>query len=283
IDAIAEVRGDSKNFIVAKAGVDSQLHDEVRQFVGRVTSGINEIVEATTAARSKGKEVLKRCDGPNGGSVGVGTEATSTEGELRRFDGNRSRNLIAKGLGNAEAILPFPVEAHNVLRIDHEGNPFLPKRDTLDVFGRKTPSLAAAEGQAVFQANLSPDLPLAKHIAVPLPVVGSNACAEPISFIVAGQFGAADLALGEEAETGLTSSEIHFAEVASRVSAIGNRIERRVDVGTESVLTVNRFRSDEAARGEVDPFEAYGCGTLLLIGRLRLGIRGRGGIHDRRR
>src|SRR4029077_13642228 len=168
IDAIAEVRGDSKNFIVAKAGVDSQLHDEVRQFVGRVTSGINEIEEATTAARSKDKEVLKRADGSNGGSVGVGTKATSTEGGLRPFDGNSSRNLIAKGLGNAEAILPLPVEAYNVLRIDHEGNPFLPKRDSLDVFGRKTPNWPAAEGQAVFQADLSPDLALAKHIAVAL-------------------------------------------------------------------------------------------------------------------
>ncbi len=116
--------------------------------------------------------------------------------------------------------------------------------------------------------------PLAKYVAVALPVVGSYPGAEEISFPVSGQFGVADFAFCKQAKPGLTSRESILANMSQGVPRVRNAVKRCVDVSFIGPLPGHRFCSYEAHRGDADSFvtnrdRALGDGLLRFLERQR--------------
>ena len=114
-------------------------------------------------------------------------EAAAADCRLWPFDRNRESELAAEVLHDAEAVLARPSEADGILRIDRQRNPFLAVVDALLIFGGQRPHLAAGEAPAAVELGLRPNLALAQNIAVALAVVGGDASAQPVRFVVAGQ------------------------------------------------------------------------------------------------
>ncbi len=265
---------------MADAGIPGELDDKVRQLVDGVAGGIEGVVETAARAGSVEPEILVGGDNAGCGGVGVGAEATATDGGLRTFDGDCRGKLIVEGLGYAEGVSALPGETNDVLRINLRRECFGTQADALLVFRGQAPHLAAANGEAVVESRLRPQLALTENVRVALAVVGSCARAEKVRFVVTGQIGGTNFCAEEQAEARLASGKVHFRELAERVALVRNGVEGRVDVGAESVLTIDGSRFDETARGESDALEADARGALVLGGGFVLRAGGRGSIDD---
>ena len=126
----------------------------------------------------------------------------STDGCLRSFYGKAKSKLAAEVFDHPEAVLPRPVEAHLILRINGLRKYFLAICNSLSGFRRQRPLLTAGNDPATLKCCLSVKNPLAKYVAIALPVVGSYTGAEEISFPVSGQFGGADFAFRQAGQGG---------------------------------------------------------------------------------
>src|SRR4029077_6729115 len=209
IDTIAERAKDTEDFIVAPSGIDCRLEDHVGRFVDGVSGRIHEVVQAAAVRRSVGEGIAGGRDGgrANRGG-GNGGEASSADGRLGCFDRETQSKLAAEIFHDAEAVLASPGEANHVLRVNLHRQIFLAVLDTLLVCGGYGSHLAASEAPAVVEGRLCVNLALAKHVAVALAVVRSDACSPEITLVVAGQLGWTNFAFCQQGEAALASCEI---------------------------------------------------------------------------
>lgn len=121
IDAIAKVREDSEEFVVAKTGIDGYFDEEIRKFVDSVSRWVEGIEKTSAHTRSIEEEILVRGDAAGCRRIGVGAEATTADGGLRSFDGNRHGNVFVEDFGYTESASTLPGESHHVVWVDHHG------------------------------------------------------------------------------------------------------------------------------------------------------------------
>ena len=89
----------------------------------------------------------------------------------------------------------LPSPADDILRIDHQGKGFLAILNALLALCDQAPHLSAGNIESAIELHASPQLPLAKDIAVALAVVGGHAGAEEIALVIGAHFGAGNFAL----------------------------------------------------------------------------------------
>src|SRR5262249_21131188 len=70
INAVAEGADDAEDFVVAEAGIEGSLDDEVRSFVRRVAGCVEGVVKTAVGTGSELVEVLEGGDRSGRGSVG---------------------------------------------------------------------------------------------------------------------------------------------------------------------------------------------------------------------
>jgi len=116
---------------------------------------------------------------------------------LRSFHRKGQGKLAPEVLDDAEGVLPRPGESHVILRVNRQRNGLPASLDSLLILRCQGPSLAAGNAETVIKSGLRPNLALAHHVAVALAVIGSNSSTQPVRFVIAGQLGAANLALRE--------------------------------------------------------------------------------------
>jgi hypothetical protein len=93
-----------------------------------------------------------------------------------------------KGLLEADAWLTLPAEADVVLSVDCVAGRFSVRYIGTDLcwFGDERPHLSAGYSEASIGGSLTPDLALAKRVAVALVVVAGGAGREEVGFDVPG-------------------------------------------------------------------------------------------------
>ena len=188
---------------MSPTGIRGSLDNDVRRFIEGIPGGVDEIEQSATVARSKDEGIS--CRG-NRGFTQVcccdGGKASSTNGRLRCFHGKAESELAAEIFHYPEAILPRPVEAHLVLRVDGLRKHFCPVCDSFFSFRRQGPLLAAGNNPTAIKCGLPIKNPLAKHVAVALPVVRSHARAQKITFPISRQFRGPNFAFRKQARAG---------------------------------------------------------------------------------
>ena len=251
---------------MAPARIQSCLHDEVGSLVNGVARRVDEVVEAAACTRSVDKSVAGRRRGSRSQrSRAHGGKASAADGGLRALDGKPQGKLSAEVFHHAEGVLPGPGEADHILRINLLRERFPAVLDAFLVLGCEGPHLAAGKAPSIFKCGLCINLPLAEHVTIALAVVGSHACTQKITFVVAGQLGAADLALGQQGQAALAGRKVALRHMRQVISGVRNSGERGIDVGTGGSLTRHGFRCHESARSKCDPFEVNRGGTLERI------------------
>src|SRR5260370_865072 len=135
-------------------------------------------------------------------------------------------------------------------------------------FRKVFPVVATGKAPTARKRRLRKNNPLAKHVAVALPVVGGYSRAQPVRLVVARHLGAAHLALRQQAHTTLARREIILSDFAQRIPGKRNAVERRIDVGACCALAENRFCRHEAPRRDGDAFVLDGrrAGLLRALG-----------------
>src|SRR4029077_3658943 len=160
--------------------------DEIRDRIVGITGGVDE-VEQTTAGAYAAREERSR-------GVVVGDR------RLRILGGETEPCFVVEVLGDAEAVLASPAESDVILCVNGHRRRFGAVVETLLRLRDQTPHLASGERPAVGETYLTPDLALPHYVAVALAVVRSDAGAQPIEFVIAGQFQAVGFAFEEEGQ-----------------------------------------------------------------------------------
>src|SRR6266849_225963 len=265
INTIAEIAEDSHYFVVAPSRIEGRLHQQVGSSIEGVSGAIKGVVQTTACTGSVDEEVRR--------------EIAPADGGLRSLD-PEAESKLPEVLHDAEAVGALPGPADDVLRVNLEGEGFLTVGDALLAFGHQAPHLTGRDRETVFPGHVGPYLPLAKHIAVALAVVGGGAGTEEIPFIIAAHLGAANRGLGQQRGAGLPGSEVVLGHLAQCVVGIRNSGEWCVDVAAGGAIAENRFGRDEAAGCNADALilDGGGAGFIGLF-RFRL-FRGHGGLED---
>src|SRR5215813_10196948 len=102
--------------------------------------------------------------------------------------------------------------------------------------------MAARDRPAIVPAYLPESLPLTEDIAIALAVIGSGTGAEEIGFHVSAQFGVAELAFGQQAQTRLAATEVELGNFGNVGGVERNTGERRVVIGAGCVCAIDSFR-----------------------------------------
>src|SRR5262249_49768647 len=136
---------------------------------------------------------------------------------------------------------------------------------------------AAGEIEAVIPLDAGPQLALAEDIAVALAVVGGNAGAQEVAFVVAGDFPGPNFGFEPKGGAGLARGGGSFAGSAEGGVRIGNAGKGRVDVGSGGAGTRNGCGLDETTGSNADALIFDRRWTVVG---LRLVLRGFGRFHD---
>src|SRR6266404_2611908 len=206
IDTIAEGADDSEQFVVTPSWICRCLKHDVRGLVDRVASSVERVIQTSPGPGRIHEEVLRsrtRCRRKR-------REPSPADGCLRPFHGNADRVFATEILDNAEAVPPRVSEAHRVVHVDRHRQNLLAVLDALPGLRSQRPHLPACKLPAVIKCRLSPQLALAEHVAIGLPVVGGRARAEEVRLVVGAYFGGSNLCLAEQADSGLTTREVVF-------------------------------------------------------------------------
>src|SRR4029077_6527224 len=107
----------------------------------------------------------------------------------------------------------------------------------------------------VLEGRLSVKLPLAERVAVAFVVVGSDAGGKEVRFVVAAERHVAELSFSEQGDAGLPTGEITLIDLAAGSTGKRHRLDVRVDVVDDGPGAEDRFRREEAAGRERDPFD----------------------------
>src|SRR6202034_4097129 len=174
---------------------------------------------------------------------------------LAFFNRSAEPEFVAEVLGYAEAVLPGPAESNDVLRVDHLRQRFGTVVHAVRGFGQQTPHLAAREGPAAIEGRLSPDLTLAKGVAVAFVVVGSGGGGEKVRYVVSADFRAIELAFHEHRDAGLPAGGLELAHMRVGGTFERRRVKRRVDVRCQRLGAPHRFCREEAAGSQRDALE----------------------------
>src|SRR5260370_24732030 len=110
---------------------------------------------------------------------------------LRFFSRYREPRLVVEVLGQAKSRRRGEGETRSIVRVNGHGSCFRAVVDPVLGFGKEGPHLAAGDGPAVVESGLGISLPLAQRVAIGLIIVGGNAHAEEISFVITGELGRA--------------------------------------------------------------------------------------------
>src|SRR5262249_37761563 len=136
----------------------------------------------------------------------------------------------------------------------------------------QAPHLTGGNIEPVVKLGAGPQLALAEHVAVALPVVRSGAGTEEVRFVVAGDLGAADLRLREQRRARLPRRAVILRRFVQRIVRIGNSGDWGGDVAAGGAAEEHCFGRDESARRNVDALELDRgwpvFGRLLRVGLL---------------
>src|SRR5712671_4926067 len=108
---------------------------------------------------------------------------------LRVFHRYREPRLVVEVLGQAQSILPGEGETRSMVRVNGQGSGFRAVVHPVLGFGKEGPHLAAGDVPAIVESGSDISLPLAQRIAIGLIIVGGNAHAEEVSFVITGELG----------------------------------------------------------------------------------------------
>ena len=190
---------------MSEPGIRRRLEHDVRGLVDRVAGSVEGVIQSAASPGRIHEEVLRsaRCRRKR-------REPSPADGCLRSFYGNAHRILATEILDSAESVRPRVSEAHRVVDVDRHRQNLQAIGDALPGFRSQRPHLPAGKLPAVIKCRLSPQLALAEHVAIGLPVVGGRARAEEVRLVVGAYFGGSDLRLAEQADSGLPAREVVF-------------------------------------------------------------------------
>src|ERR1017187_811147 len=102
----------------------------------------------------------------------------------------------------------------------------------------------------IVRFGLAPDHALPQNVAVRLVVIRGDACAQPVSLVIATQCAPASFAFCHEGHARLTRASVELAERVSVCVLVRECIERRWNVAAGRLGAVNSFTRYVASRRE---------------------------------